>query len=138
MSEHIPAALKRMVRQRAADRCEYCHFPQDSQEAAFHIDHILPLADGGTTVIDNLALACVTCSLTKAARTVGQDPETGQLVRLFHPRRDEWSRHFQWAQNWQLMGLTATGRATIRALRINRSKAIRIRQLLDRLGEGLK
>lgn len=137
MSQHIPAALKRMVRERATDCCEYCHFPQDSQEAAFHIDHILPLADGGTATADNLALACVTCSLTKAARTVGQDPATGTLSRLFHPRRDPWNRHFEWGKNWQLIGLTATGRATIQALRINRPKAIRIRRLLDRLGEGL-
>ncbi len=138
MSEHIPAALRRTVCQRAADCCEYCHFPQNSQEAAFHIDHILPLADGGTTTVDNLALACVTCSLAKAARTVAEDPDTERLARLFHPRRDPWNRHFEWAENWHLIGLTATGRATIRALRMNRPKVIRIRRLLDRLGEGLK
>lgn len=137
MSEHIPASLRRVVRQRAADCCEYCHLSQQSQEAVFHVDHVLPLAEGGETNADNLALACVTCSLAKAARTVGQDPTTGELARLFHPRRDQWNRHFEWALNWQLIGLTTTGRATIRTLRINRPKVVRIRVLLDRLGEGL-
>ena len=138
MSEHIPASLRRTVCDRAADRCEYCHLPQKSQEAVFHVDHILPLAEGGKTIAKNLALACVTCSLAKAARTVGQDPETGDLARLFHPRQDQWNQHFEWAMNWQLIGLTATGRATIRALRINRPRVVRIRQLLNRLGESLQ
>ena len=138
MSEHIPASLRRAVCHRAADCCEYCHLPQTSQEAVFHIDHILPLAEGGKTNANNLALACVTCSLAKAARTVGQDLETGTLARLFHPRQDQWNRHFRWAMNWQLTGLTATGRVTIRVLRINRPRVVRIRQLLNRLGESLQ
>ena len=40
MSEHIPGALARAVRDRAGNICEYCHLPQLLQEAAFHIDHI--------------------------------------------------------------------------------------------------
>jgi hypothetical protein len=43
MSEHIPGALARAVRDRAGKMCEYCHLPQLLQEAAFHIDHISPL-----------------------------------------------------------------------------------------------
>lgn len=137
MSEYVPIGVARQVRQRAEGRCEYCHLPQESQEAAFHIDHIQPLASGGKTVADNLALACVTCSLSKAARTAGRDPVTGDSVPLFHPRRDRWSQHFQWAENWKLVGLSAKGRATIRALKINRPEAVRIRRLLERLGEAI-
>ena len=137
MSEYIPITLARLVRQRAAGRCEYCHFPQECQEAAFHIDHIQPLASDGKTAADNLALACVTCSLSKAARTTGRDPVTGDSVPLFHPRQDRWEQHFEWSPNWKLIGLTATGRATIRSLRINRQEVIRIRRILVRLGEQL-
>ncbi len=57
MSEHVPAALARRVRERAGELCEYCVLPQSSQEAAFHLDHIIPTARGGLTTDDNLALA---------------------------------------------------------------------------------
>src|SRR5262249_37680427 len=35
---------------RAGNRCEYCRLPQLGQEAAFHIDHVIPRAAGGPTV----------------------------------------------------------------------------------------
>jgi 5-methylcytosine-specific restriction endonuclease McrA len=93
-SRHIPRELVRRVRLRANDLCEYCRLPQLSQEATFHDDHIMPIVAGGLTTIDNLALACVTCSLRKAARQRLPDPSTGQLVTVFHPRKDRWSDHF--------------------------------------------
>lgn len=37
MSPQIPVRLIRQVRQRADDVCEYCHFPQSSQEATFQL-----------------------------------------------------------------------------------------------------
>src|SRR5688500_17191015 len=74
MSTHLSAALVRRVRQRAGEVCEYCRLPQSSQEAAFHADHIQPLAAGGATAEENLALACVTCSSKKAARTHARSP----------------------------------------------------------------
>jgi hypothetical protein len=46
---------------------------------------------GGETVEENLALACVSCSLRKEARQSGVDAETGKRVPLFHPRRDVWA-----------------------------------------------
>ena len=82
----IPAFLRRLVKHRANGRCEYCRLSQAGQEATFHIDHIIPLADGGATTSDNLALACVSCSLRKGARRRAVDPQTGDSVNLFHPR----------------------------------------------------
>jgi hypothetical protein len=38
---------------RAGNRCEYCRLSQLGQEAAFHIDHVIPRAAGGPTVADN-------------------------------------------------------------------------------------
>lgn len=133
MSTHIPAALARRVRRRAGNVCEYCHLPQSSQEAAFHIDHIQPRAAGGQTTADNLALACVTCSLKKAARTQARDPWTRNLAPLFHPRRDRWSDHFRLSVNGHLIGRTETGRASIAALGMNRPAVIVIRQALAAL-----
>ncbi len=134
MSGYIPAPLVREVRQRACEVCEYCRLPQESQEATYHVDHIVPRVQGGATTFDNLALACVSCSLRKAARETVVDPVDGQKVPLFHPRKDEWSQHFSLTTDFRLEGRTATGRATIDALRMNRSAIVAIRRELHLLG----
>lgn len=94
MSSHVPRGLVSEVRERAANLCEYCLLSQASQEATFHVDHIVPRSRGGATTLENLALACVSCSLRKAARHRARDPRTGKLVPLFNPRLDIWSDHF--------------------------------------------
>ena len=78
MAGHISVSLIRQVRARAAGLCEYCRLPQDSQEATFHVDHVVPRSAGGATVAKNLALACVTCSLRKGARRYVRDQKTGR------------------------------------------------------------
>jgi len=134
MSRHIPSELVRQVRLRAKETCEYCQLPQFSQEATFHVDHIQPRVAGGATAIENLALACVTCSLRKAARQRLRDPRSRKLVPIFHPRKHLWSDHFVWTGSFRLRGKTGTGRATIEALGMNRSAVIGIRQRLADLG----
>ena len=46
MSPHIPTRLAQEVRDRANEVCEYCLLPQKSQEATFHIDHVVPRRQG--------------------------------------------------------------------------------------------
>jgi len=54
---------------------------------------------------------------------------TGKLVRLFNPRRQHWQDHFTWNEGATLVvGLTATGRATVDALRLNRGELINLRR----------
>jgi len=79
----VPRRLRRLVVTRAGERCEYCRLAQIGQEATFHIDHILPVADGGETVAANLALARVSCSLRKEARRTVRDPDTRRYVTIF-------------------------------------------------------
>lgn len=124
---YLSDRLRRVVEERAAGRCEYCGVAQIGQEATFHVDHIVPLAVGGPTDAENLALACVSCSLRKGARNVGVDPGTGDIVSLFHSRMDKWSDHSCWA-GVVLVGQTPTGRATIEALQMNRPLALAIRE----------
>lgn len=124
---NIPARSRRLVVMRAGGRCEYCGLSQDSQEATFHIDHILPKAAGGSSIAQNLALACVSCSLRKEARRSAIDPHSGRRVALFHPRRQRWQDHFRWAGP-RVLGLSATGRATVAALRMNRPLILAIRE----------
>ncbi len=129
----IPASLRRLVIQRASDRCEYCSLSQAGQAATFHIDHIVPVVASGPTTVDNLALACVSCSLRKAARQTVEDPETGEIVPIFNPRQQSWKEHFRW-DDVRIVGLTATGRATINALNMNRAIMLAIRAEEEILG----
>lgn len=124
---HIPAALRRFVIERAGNRCEYCGLSQAGQIATFHIDHVVPVAAGGETNERNLALACVSCSLRKAARTEAVDPTTGHVVRFFSPRQDSWSEHFRW-EGLRVVGVTPLGRAAVHALALNRLSVLLIRE----------
>ncbi len=123
----VPTALRQTVLLRSQGRCEYCRLSQAAQEAAFHIDHIVPRAAGGPTTEDNLAVACVSCSLRKAAKQSGIDPESGEETPLYNPRAQKWVEHFLW-DNEVIKGLTPVGRATILALKLNRALIVAIRR----------
>lgn len=127
----ISPHLRRQVVHRARERCEYCGLAQAGQEATFHVDHVTPVAAGGETTLDNLALACVSCSLRKGARQRAPDPVDGTEAELFNPRRDAWSRHFAWNET-EIIGQTPTGRGTVAALQLNRP-AVRAIRLEERL-----
>jgi hypothetical protein len=122
----IPARLQRLVARRAGGRCEYCGLSQEGQEPRFHVDHVVPVARGGATVEENLALACVSCSLRKGARQHAVDPQTGIEAALFNPRLDSWKEHFR-CDHVHILGLTPTGRATVEALKMNRLLILAIR-----------
>lgn len=130
---YVPVQLRRLVIERAASRCEYCRLSQEGQEATFHIDHITPASVGGETITENLALACVSCSLRKAARQNFIDSQTGREVHLYNPRSDDWHDHFKWEGEY-VDGITPTGRATVAALNMNRLVAIAIRREETALG----
>ena len=93
------------------------------------IDHIIPQAAGGKTDLDNLCLACIGCNSYKLDFQLGIDSITGMEAPLFHPRHQQWTTHFHWSDDSLcLIGLTATGRATINRLRINRDQMIESRR----------
>lgn len=129
----ISASLRRLVIQRSENRCEYCGISQIGQVATFHIDHIIPIVAGGETSVENLALACVSCSLRKGARQTLEDLETGEIVSIFNPRRQVWKEHFAW-DGVQVIGLTGIGRATVQALDLNRPTMLAIRGEEELLG----
>jgi hypothetical protein len=130
----MTAALERRVRRRARQRCEYCHLPQFASNLTFPIDHVIARQHGGRTRAENLALSCVRCNSHKGPNIAGIDPESEQLVPLFHPRRDRWIDHFEW-QGAELIGKTPTARATIVVLSINGAAAVARRAAL--IAEGL-
>lgn len=122
----IPVSLRRLVIQRSQNCCEYCGLAQAGQVATFHVDHVVPVAAQGETTAENLALACVSCSLRKGARQEVQDEQTGEMVLIFNPRQQAWAQHFRW-DDVEMVGLTAVGRATIAALDLNRPTMLAIR-----------
>ena len=126
------ANLEREVWQRAGGACEYCHMSHEFYRIPFQLDHIVAQQHGGATTSDNLCLCCFHCNLHKGPNIASIDPQTQQLARLFHPRRDQWDEHFAW-QAHELVGLTPIGRATIRCLAINDAeyRAVRAALLLE-------
>jgi len=104
------------------------------------VDHIVPRAawlkptppEAPPDHPDNLAVACYECNVIgKRAHTRGADPLSGAEVELFHPRRQRWSDHFAWSNDYlTLKGKTPTGWATIQVLCLNGSKYHAQRSLL--------
>jgi hypothetical protein len=123
------AKVRNRLRIQAYGRCEYCKLPEKVALSPFHAEHILARLHGGVTEQANLAFACHDCNLHKSSHLAGIDPKSNRLARLFHPRRDAWSRHFQW-NGPVLAGKTAIGRATIQLLNINSRKRVEFRRAL--------
>ena len=116
----IPRSLRRRVAAAAVYRCGYCLTSQRISGAQMHVEHIIPLGQGGTSDETNLWLACAWCNSYKGAKTHAVDSVTGVLTTLFNPRTQSWSEHFRWSDDGvEIIGLTPTGRATVTALHMN-------------------
>lgn len=100
----------------------------------FEIDHVIAESHGGATTADNLCLCCFACNRHKGPNVAGVDPDTGRIVPLFNPRRHGWRRHFRW-DGPVLAGLTSSGRATVRVLKINLDHRVGFRREL--IAEGV-
>src|SRR5579862_1077256 len=90
---YIPADLRKLVRERANERCEYCLIPENAAFALHEIDHVIAEKHGGKTDESNLALSCDLRNGRKGSDISSIDPENGQLTRLYNPRQDSWSDH---------------------------------------------
>jgi hypothetical protein len=134
--EALPRALRRKVRDRAGDRCEYCRSPGSFSCAPFVCEHVVPRVRGAGSTLADLAWACPACNGHKYAKTHALDPQTGRSVRLFNPRRQRWPRHFAWGRDILIIeGKTATGRATVAALHLNCTALVNLRRALRAVGE---
>lgn len=124
-----------LVALRARHRCEYCHAPEAVFNSLLEVEHVVPVARDGEDTAANWALACRACNLYKAAHVSGSDPESYVVVRLFHPREDQWEDHFQIAtDSGRIIGRTPIGRATVARLGMNSEAQVAARQHWMRLG----
>src|SRR5947209_2175189 len=127
--KYVPVPLRRLVRARAMDCCEYCLIPEQLTLAVHWVDHIVAEKHGGQTEEGNLALSCVLCNQHKGSDLTSIDPQTAQITPLFHPRRDRWLDHFR-LLGARIEPLTPTGRVTVRLLQLNHPDRIEERELI--------
>jgi hypothetical protein len=132
MSE-LPRELRRFVKKRADGCCEYCLQSSEFDSIPYHVDHIVPQRHRGDTIESNLCLSCSTCNIMKGSEIGSYDPFDGEITRLFHPRIDFWSDHFE-LEGSVIHALTPVGRVTEFILDFNAVERIDQRQRLLRLG----
>jgi hypothetical protein len=125
----MDAATRAQVWSRSEGRCEYCRIHQDHVELSHHVEHIVARKHGGTDEPSNLCVACERCNLFKGSDLAGIDPDSGELVRLFDPRTQTWQEHFA-LRGPMIVGLTPTGRTTVRVLSMNAGQRLQLRAAL--------
>jgi hypothetical protein len=107
--------------------------PEAELLAGCEVDHIISRKHGGLTDSANLAPSCERCNRAKGSDVGSVVGPSRAFVRLFNPRIDDWSEHFQ------LMGATIEsktdiGEATIRLLRFNSPDRVLQRHVLQQVG----
>ncbi|HXD34082.1 MAG TPA: HNH endonuclease signature motif containing protein [Pyrinomonadaceae bacterium] len=128
-SRYLPIA------RRAANRCEYCHAPENMFNLTFEVEHVQPQSKGGSNDESNLALTCRSCNLFKSNFVDGSDDLTQRTVSLYNPRADSWAEHFEFdLQTRHVIGRTDVGRATVKRLRMNSPKQLACRLMWIKLG----
>lgn len=135
MTTYIREALRRQVVARGNSRCEYCKLHQDDAFFTHEVDHIYAEKHGGQTSEENLCIACFDCNRHKGSNLCSIDPQTGDIVAIYHPRKDDWDQHFAIYKNGKIQPLTAIGRVTERVLAFNRLELVAERARLIRLGK---
>lgn len=97
------------------------------------VDHIISRKHGGLSGEDNLAYACLRCNTWKGTDISSVDLRSGNLVRLYHPRLDNWDAHFL-IRGSVIEPLTEEGTVTARLLKLNLNKRVAERGLLIAAG----
>lgn len=92
-----------------------------------HAEHVIARQHSDDDSLDNLALACDRCNAYKGPNLSSVDPDTSEIVHLFHPRHDIWDEHFE-LLGGRIFGLTPTGRATVRLLNMNATRRVELRR----------
>jgi hypothetical protein len=121
--------LHSRIAKAAENRCGYCLSHQRYVMSKLEIEHIFPRDLGGTDEEENLWLSCGLCNRHKATQIEHFDEETQISVKLFNPRTQIWAEHFAWsAAGVEIIGLTAIGRMTVKALKLNNEIAVEVRR----------
>lgn len=99
-------------------KCTYCG--AEAPKAVLHIDHIHPVAKGGTNDLLNLTTACSDCNGGKSDRLLSDDSavskQRAQLDEL-HERRDQMEMLLRWRE-----GLTGIADEELKAVQTHFSR----------------
>jgi hypothetical protein len=68
----ISKRVRFSVLDRDGSTCQYCG--AKPADGALHVDHIIPIADGGSNEMDNLITSCEPCNTGKGARVLASAP----------------------------------------------------------------
>lgn len=128
-------STKKAVRERAKYCCEYCLAQVLYSNDSFSMEHIVPTIKGGSNALSNLAFSCQSCNNRKYTATHAIDPASGIIAALYNPRTDSWGEHFKWDEDFTLiLGVSASGRATLNRLKLNREGLVNIRRVMVQAG----
>lgn len=82
-------------------RCRYCGIGVDLMHCSF--DHVVPFAEGGYNMVNNLATCCITCQRSKYTKSTSEYAEWQNLSRAckscgnqFRPRWADYKRGYGW------------------------------------------
>ena len=93
----LSSKLRFEVFKRDGFQCQYCG--KSAPQVMLHVDHIEPVAEGGTDDITNLITACSECNLGKGARRLSDDAairkEKHQLD-MINERREQLEMMMRW------------------------------------------
>jgi hypothetical protein len=128
----ITPALRSQVARRARHRCEYCLIHENDTAFRPQVDHIVSRKHGGDSAIQNLAYACALCNRKKGS-DVASINSSGNIERLYHPRQDRWSDHFQ-IDGSSIHAISEVGAATSKLLQFNAPERLAERGILQILG----
>ena len=133
MRVRISNILKTIVINRAGNRCEYCLVPKILSNFEFHIEHVVSIQHGGTSLPDNLAYCCSFCNWKKGTNLATLILPNDEMIRIFNPRKQNWQEHFSTVAG-KIIPLSKTGVATAQLLEFNLPERVEVRLELAKAG----
>lgn len=135
------------VFERDGFRCQYCG--RATPEVVLEIDHVVPIASGGTDAIDNLITSCLPCNRGKSARPLAtplgmkerakeireREEQIAAYRSLVERQRRREEAEFQWLKSHFLYyfgwsDVWPTAAATIRGL-MSRVDAFELQRCIE-------
>lgn len=101
----ISKTLRFEVFKRDCFKCQYCG--AEAPKAVLHVDHIHPVAKGGTNDILNLITSCSDCNSGKGARTLSDDSAVAKQraqIEELQERREQMEMMLKWREASRAMG----------------------------------
>ena len=133
MSRYISEKYRKIVAERAKHCCEYCLISQEDSFFTFEVDHIISLKHGGSSNPENLAYSCLFCNRSKGSDIGSVLLPQMAFLRLYNPRLDDWSAHFQLVGP-NINPLTQIGEVSVKILELNHVNRLIERQILIDIG----